>query len=274
VVRALDGAPAGLYFLSFIPGGKSVVGWGQKLHVWDAASGKQLLRRPWRAPNAPALPVALSQDGKFLATGDTGVPRAFGPLLCHVRRFDLADGKERWQSAGGQGQPVSSVAFSPDGKVVASSSDGSNDVAFWEAATGKPARPRLFLTGPPFRNPRIAYLPGGNVLAVASEYFTDKGGRAVRIALRDLAGGKELSHFDAPGGATALLAFAPDGRRAAFVAGHEVIVCALPSGKEVQRLRGDSGPVHAAAFARDGKVLATGNADGTVLIWRVVDRAK
>jgi RNA polymerase sigma factor (sigma-70 family) len=268
VVRALDGTPEGVYYLVFTSDAKSVVGWGNAIHVWDAANGKELRRLPIPVPSLRAISLALSPDGKSLAVGDVGRLRAIGPQHCQVRLIDLAGGKVLWQSDGGHADRVSSLTFSPDGKMVVSAAGGSDDVQFWGAATGKAARRPLFLPGSPFRNPRIAFMPGGKVLAVVSDSFTDKGERAVRVAFRDLASGKELSHFDAPRGATAFLAFEPDGRRASFVKGDEVIVCALPSGKEVQRLRGDSGPVYAAAFAGNGKVMATGNADGTILIWR------
>ena len=41
------------------------------------------------------------------------------------------------------------------------------------------------------------------------------------------------------------------------------------TGKEIRRLSGHTGDVTALAFSSDGKLLASGSADTTVLIWNV-----
>lgn len=105
------------------------------VRIWDLDTGveKKIINLP-----GPCGAVAVSTDGKFIAAGT-----AFqnGDVLV----FSLTDGvqQQRWRAhAGG----VFSLAFSPDGKIIASggakgsgSPKAANDnyaLALWETATG------------------------------------------------------------------------------------------------------------------------------------------
>jgi hypothetical protein len=66
-----------------------------------------------------------------------------------------------------------------------------------------------------------------------------------------------------------MLAFSPDGLLLAHGRGREIVVWDVGSGKELGRLKGHQGAVCAGAFAPNGKTLATGSADTTVLVWDV-----
>jgi WD40 repeat protein len=63
------------------------------------------------------------------------------------------------------------------------------------------------------------------------------------------------------------IVFSPDGRLIA-VGGGSVVLFEAATGREVAKLPpGHRGPVTALAFAADGKTLATGGAEGTILTW-------
>ena len=76
------------------------------------------------------------------------------------------------------------------------------------------------------------------------------------------------TRFD-PGWSGIGLAISPDGELLVQAAGHSARLWDLAAGKELTRLAGHEGDVTAVAFGPDGKTLATGSADTTVLIWNV-----
>ena len=84
------------------------------------------------APRAKAEgPTAKSPDGKIEATADDQV----------IVLLDSASGKIRAKMNGHTGK-VTALAFSPDGKTLASGGVDKS-VRFWDAATGKEIRPSL-----------------------------------------------------------------------------------------------------------------------------------
>ncbi len=78
-----------------------------------------------------------------------------------VRLWDVAAGKQRSKLAG-RSIFVASVAFSPDGRTLASGSeDGLGAVRLWDVATGRLRR----ALGPPSTAFSVAFSPDGRTLA-------------------------------------------------------------------------------------------------------------
>jgi WD40 repeat protein len=143
--------------LVFSPGGKLLAGGGgNSVRLHDAQDGK-LLRM--REIEREVTSLAISSDGRTLAIGCEN-----GTIL-----WELASGKERTRLPGhwnGRG----SVAFSPDGKLLASGShDPSGDmdkvVHVWELATGKELGAFKGHHQPVYS---VAFSPDGRYLATAS----------------------------------------------------------------------------------------------------------
>ncbi len=94
------------------------------VHGWDLANGKQLRQEPFAVGARRA--IALSPDGTFLAFSDE---RARRVTLTQWRADKL-----RWSIL--VDRPVLSMAFSPDGKLLATSSDEPG-VRIWEVEGGR-----------------------------------------------------------------------------------------------------------------------------------------
>ena len=92
------------------------------------------------------------------------------------------------------------VAFSPDGKVLASVGEDRR-IRLWDAATGRPLRT---LAGHEDTISRIAFAPTGKLLASASHDST--------VRLWDTATGKELRQLQGPMDGGKCLAISPDGK--------------------------------------------------------------
>jgi WD40 repeat protein len=113
------------------------------VRVWDIASGKES-SRPIRSL-IHFHTVALSPDGRLLATGNLvarygGAPAPDTP----IRLWELASGREV-ATLDGHTEQVRSLAFSPDGRLLASASGADRSikdrtVRVWDVATGRELR--------------------------------------------------------------------------------------------------------------------------------------
>jgi WD40 repeat protein len=105
----------------FSPNGKLVaVGLDEKVaRVFNVETGKQLFNL--EGHKGGVWSVAFSPDGKTLATGAGDLTESFSPLSGEIKLWDISNGKELvhmkvhpWY--------VTSLAFSPDGTMIASGS--------------------------------------------------------------------------------------------------------------------------------------------------------
>jgi DNA-binding beta-propeller fold protein YncE len=153
---------------------------------------------------------------------------------------------------------VYSIAFSPDGKVLASAGFDSI-VKLWEFPAGKLQRDLKGHTGAVYC---VAYSKDGTMLASAS---LDK-----TIRLWNPADGKPIRELKGHTDIVDSVAWSPDGKLLASGSGDKSVRLWNPEdGKETKKLGSHAKSVYAVAFSPDGKYLASGGADNLVKVYDV-----
>src|SRR4051794_26238258 len=205
------------------------------LGLWDVESGKTSGRIV--APHSRPKSIAVSPDGTLLT-----ILAPDGKLQMR----ELPSGKllREWQAQ--TTKSTGSVAFSPDGKKVASS--GMN-TTIWDVATGKPLHQ---LDHPPEAMSALAFSPRGQILATGSA----KG----MIRLWDAVTGKELGQLAGHSKYVDQVAFSADEQLLASVSHDDSVrLWRLDTRSELKKFKVEYGV--ALAFSRDGRSLAAGGGE-------------
>jgi serine/threonine protein kinase/WD40 repeat protein len=233
---------------------------GGSLGFWDATTGALRLS----VPQVSASGLAFSADGSTLVTAgrSTEGQRLYRSTTLGVRFWDVATGNER--PAGRFSKPVyefGPVLLSSDGSTVAAATVDSK-LRFWNTADGREQR-----TLDPFAaDPQIPHA-GFNMARLGPDDKTVAWQLGPTTMVWDLPTGKlTFKHIDQKRWSFAL-ALSPDGKLLACHRGSEPHVVELwdwKAGKKLTKIEGFQAQVNALKFSRDGKLLATGDAFGTV----------
>jgi RNA polymerase sigma factor (sigma-70 family) len=188
-------------------------------------------------------PMVFSPDGRMIAgpKPDWGRP-ASGPI--HL--WEVTTGKIL-RTFQGHKESVTTVAFAPSGKLLASGG-GDKVVRLWNSANGEETK-RLEVDGDV---DSVAFSPDGKTLAAA-----EGEGKTCRIQVWDIETGKlvhRLEIDELPG--NTLILFSPDGKQLAAKFGTGRIQLWDPrTGRELGRWQGPFF-IRSMAYSPDGKVLA------------------
>jgi WD40 repeat protein len=255
------------------------------------------------------ITTALSPDGKVLATGSWYEPKKESDSL--IRLFDTRTGKEL-HALGKHKEPVGALAFSDDGKILASG--GKDGIFLWNPAERTKFRQ---FPGHQAGTTSLVFSPNGKLLVSTGE---DK-----KVRLWNVLTGKQIHQWDCRGltkyfkpafspdskflasfdnniirvwevssgreitrlpqeFATAL-AFSPSGR---FLASSQIQSRLVPTGEDVNRvylwdlvsgqvalqIDRKEKTIWSLAFSANGRILASGGGDSTILLWDMTGRLK
>jgi WD40 repeat protein len=202
--------------------------------------------------------VAFSPDGTIIASTCAGR---------FIYLWEAATGKEvrRIELDKGGRAPI---AFSPDGKVLAS---GGDPLCLWEVSSGR----NLFrLTKDDEWCASLAFSPDGRLLASGGRYYVVKDGKLTTdvepaVELWEVGTGRKVRRLQGFRDVVEGLSFAPDGKTLATASSDQTLrLWDVETGEELYRI-GEECALFRVAFAPDGKTLASGHGDGEVVLWDV-----
>jgi WD40 repeat protein len=219
------------------------------VHLWDPRTGRAL--KTLRGHEDEIVALDFASDGKRVASASLDgtakiwdVSRQGPPVILddHIPGVDPF---------------VVEVAFSPDGRTVATSHSSGGYIRLWDAATGELLRTFRTETGEPAPgNWRVDFSPDGTLLAAPSDG---------NLFVWDVASGKVVDHLEVP--AIGNIAFTPDGQRLLGVGMDGVLhVWDARTWKEEATAETEAVDVRVSPL---GDRAATVGQDGVVRLWQI-----
>ena len=282
-IKTLAGHTDRINSVCYSPDGKYIVSGSEDktIKLWEAATGECI--KTLSEHTSPVYAVAYSLDGKTVASGslditikiwkvatgeciktlETGaVVRSVsyspdGAYLAssfwnnEIKLWDIAT-EECVKTFGGHTNSVSSVAYSLDGKYLATgSADG---VKLWNVTTGEHVK-KLNGQG------NVVYSPDG-------KYIASRTSKVVNLS--EVATGECIKRFEGHTDTIYSVAYSPDGKYIASGSEDKTIkLWEVATGECIKTLIGHSDDVKSLCYSPDSAYLASGSEDETIKIWEI-----
>jgi WD40 repeat protein len=291
VVRELDGNQGPVRSITFSPAGKQLAtgGGDQTVKLWDLAAGN--VRQTFSGPMGSVLGVAISPDGKWLAAAcgevDTVYIWSLEQPTRKPRKLDLP-GQRSYPGNPAQPADVPQVVFSPDSRFLAAP-DSQQGISIIEVISSKVSLKFTSMNGWKC----VALSPESKWLAAAPRYY-----RPIRLVPFEQSSGEEQDRNIA-----ALIERFGDDDYSKREAATQQLAALGPMVVEQLRshlnssdaevrvrcrrlverildlavakpLNGHEAEPAWVAFAPDGKLLASGDAEGVVKLWTIPEGAE
>ncbi|MCB0086351.1 MAG: NACHT domain-containing protein, partial [Caldilineaceae bacterium] len=259
-LRTFRAHQKGLHTAAFSPDGRYIASGGQDhlICLWNVKSGQLLATLRGHSDWINAL--AFHPNGQLLASAshdntirlwnvrvvDEQTPLADDPLI------GTLDGQFR----------VVSLAFSPDGALLASGG-GDSTVRLWDVENQRAMHTLRRHTG---WVRGVAFSPDGSRLA--------SGGTDQLIRVWSVPDGNMVDVLHGHTAEISSLSFTADGKMLVSIAGQEINLWDLSNphqGQAIRSLRGSVIPINCVQFSPDGGLIASGNKQGALHLWRVAD---
>ena len=158
----------------------------------------------------------------------------------------------------GHTSEVTSLAFSPDGQILASG-EGNGIIRLWDLAT---LRYGSLISSLAIS---LAFSPDGQMLA---------SGSLDEINLWNVASGENIATFKGHIGIVNSVAFSPDGQTLASGTSDNIVrLWDIIKKENIATFEGHTNTVYSVSFSPDGQTLASGSRDQTIRLWDILTGA-
>ncbi len=255
---------------AFSPNGHRIVSGGRDgtLKIWDADTGSPV-GAPMGEPSPPddysrvITSVAFSPDGNQLAAGGNDGPGGTVVL------WDLTAGRSVKLPFDpvppvGADAHVKSVAFSPNGALIAAGGDD-GAVRLWNAHNHQPVA--TMRPSPPYQIWSVAFSPDNRQVVSAA----GDDNNSVQLWDVDPAGPTGPAMVGRPGFPLYSVSFSPDGRSIISASNDGTVrVWDVATRRSIAVMSGDENPVLSVALAHHHPWIVSGDTGGTVRFWDTV----